>query len=279
MVIMELPPELRLVRLNEEGFTDGRYRNSSLHAHEPRDELTGPIPSDAIQRRKIALTVNSCGRPQPGGTLTPSHVSVAGLPAPPFTLARVRGRRRKWNRSSHLHVEIFTFDVIHLMQKADMLYNSVRILRYHEREYLRSLFHDELASLFSQTPTDGAACISGGPSGPDTRAIFPAVTFTDVLLDSMMDNDALPREFGLSCSAPLDVHGSGGMTWSPELMAHVGNGSGSTTPAFGCGGSATPVTPNSSTSSLSAEAAGEDDADRCKKEEQQEEEVDTSKKV
>ncbi|RRT76429.1 hypothetical protein B296_00024406 [Ensete ventricosum] len=62
-------------------------------------------------------------------------------------------------------------------------------------------------------------------------------------------------------------------------MAHVGNGSGSTTPAFGCGGSATTVTPNSSTSSLSAEAAGEDDADRCKKEEQQEEEVDTSKKV
>ncbi|RZR82545.1 hypothetical protein BHM03_00008994 [Ensete ventricosum] len=258
MVIMELPPELRLVRLNEEGFTYGRYRNSSLHAHEPRDELAGPIPSDAIHRRKIALTVNSCGRPQPGGTLTPSHVNVAGLPAPPFTLARVRGRRRKWNR-------------------VPIAFGGRS--SYHEREHLRSLFHDELASLFSQTPTDGAACISGGPSGPDTRAIFPAVTFTDVLLDSMMDNDALPREFGLSCSAPLDVHGSGGMTWSPELMAHVGNGSGSTTPAFGCGGSATTVTPNSSTSSLSAEAAGEDDADRCKKEEQQEEEVDTSKKV
>ncbi|RRT76430.1 hypothetical protein B296_00024405 [Ensete ventricosum] len=192
MVIMELPPELRLVRLNEERFTHGRYRNSSLHAHEPRDELTGPIPSDAIHRRKIALTVNSCGRPQPGGTLTPSHVNVAVLRV---SAPVSRRHPSHWHasvdaaesetvsrlpsavvpRSSHLHVEIFTFDVIHLMRKADMLYNNVRILRYHEREHLRSMFHDELASLFSQTPTDGAACISGGPSGPDTRAIFPAV--------------------------------------------------------------------------------------------------------
>ncbi|URD98464.1 superfamily of TFs having WRKY and zinc finger domains [Musa troglodytarum] len=150
---------------------------------------------------------------------------------------------------------------------------------YHEGEHFRSLFHDELASLFSQRPTDGAACISGGPSGSDTLEIFPAVNFTDVLRGSMMDNDALPRAFGLSCSAPLDVLGSGGRTGSPELMVDVGNGSGSLTPAFGCGGRATTVTPNSSTSSLSAEAAGEEDADRCKKEEQQDEEVDTSKKV
>lgn len=150
---------------------------------------------------------------------------------------------------------------------------------YHEREHFRSLFHDELPALFSQRPTDGVACISGGPSGSDAGAIFPAVTFNDVPLGSMMDNDALPRAFGLSCSAPLDVLGSGGRTGSPELMVDVGNGSGSLTPAFGCGGRATTVTPNSSTSSLSAEAAGEEDADRCQKEEQQEEEGDTSKKV
>ncbi|XP_065023540.1 WRKY transcription factor 71-like isoform X2 [Musa acuminata AAA Group] len=143
-----------------------------------------------------------------------------------------------------------------------------------ERSHFSFPSHDELSSLVSWKPAGGATDSAGDPRGFGPRAVPPPVSLTDVLRGSMMDYGALARAFDLPCSAPSDVLAPGGMASSRELMADVGNAGNSMTPSSGCGGSATPMTPNSSTSWSSTEAAGEEDAERCKKDEpKQEEEV------
>ncbi|CAD5189718.1 WRKY transcription factor 71 [Musa acuminata AAA Group] len=154
------------------------------------------------------------------------------------------------------------------------------------REHYHFLLHDELSALFSQKPPGGAA--DPGPRGFHLQAVSPLLSFTDLLHGPAMDYDSLGRDLGLSCSAPSGVVGSGG-TASRELMT-----GGNDNARYGCGGGATPLTPNSSVSSSSTEAAGEEDGERCKKdqlkqedEEEEEEQQakddddggDTSKKV
>lgn len=152
------------------------------------------------------------------------------------------------------------------------------------REHYHFLLHDELSALFYQKPPGGAA--DPGPRGFHLQAVSPLLSFTDLLHGPAMDYDSLGRDLGLSCSAPSGVLGSSG-TASRELMTD-----GNDNARYGCGGGATPLTPNSSVSSSSTEAAGEEDGERCKKDqlklEDEEEEQqakdddeggDTSKKV
>ncbi|CAL9083768.1 unnamed protein product [Musa textilis] len=123
-------------------------------------------------------------------------------------------------------------------------------------------FHGELSSLFSQKP----AVSDTGSLGFDQQSESPLVNFTDAFRGSSMDYGVIARALGLSCPAPSKFLRSSG-TASRELMVDVGNGRKSLAPSLGCSLGTTPVTPNSSISSSSTEAAGEEDAERCKKDE------------
>ncbi|RWV95796.1 hypothetical protein GW17_00041528, partial [Ensete ventricosum] len=94
----------------------------------------------------------------------------------------------------------------------------------------------------------------------------PLVNFADAFRGSNMDYGVIARALGLSCPAPSKFLCSSG-TASRELMVDVGNGRKRLVPLFGCSLGTTPVTPNSSISSSSTEAAREEDAERCKKDE------------
>lgn len=147
----------------------------------------------------------------------------------------------------------------------------------HWPEPCNFIFHDEASPFFTHKPSSGAP--GGGicydHDAAPLAAAAPSTTFLNIaglLRSSMVDYEAAASSFVLSSSSseiPVAVG-----TVGSELMLDADTLSAGnippTTRTLGCrGGAATPLTPNSSTSSSTTETgAGEEDEFGRRKEEQ-----------
>ncbi|CAL9121232.1 unnamed protein product, partial [Musa textilis] len=133
-------------------------------------------------------------------------------------------------------------------------------------------FHDErddLSSLFAQNQGCGGA--TNSLQDLDPHAVSPFLSLDDFLGGSAVRHGTLASAFDASCLHP-DVFGNGEITLVDSTAVKSSN---DLAPLTGCGGGTSPVSPNTSVSSSSTEAAGEGDSGRRKKDQLKQEIIGT----
>ncbi|KAH7651904.1 WRKY domain-containing protein [Dioscorea alata] len=131
-------------------------------------------------------------------------------------------------------------------------------------------FHDDFSSFFTGQRNGGS-----GSGMLDMLKEDPATSFMgfNEFLVGTGDYGVLPRSLELSCCSPENFSGLGdGGKGMGEVEVETKCVGGVNSNGVISGGGLTPVTPNSSVSSSSTEAAGEEDSVRCKKNDHQQSE-------
>lgn len=131
-------------------------------------------------------------------------------------------------------------------------------------------FHDDLSLFFTGQRNGGS-----GSGMLDMLKEDPATSFMgfNEFLVGTGDYGALPRSLELSCCSPENFFGlADGGKGMGEVEVETKCVGGVNSNGVISGGGLTPVTPNSSVSSSSTEAAGEEDSVRSKKNDQQQSE-------